>query len=594
MSQTRDSFLDLEKHLNQLEEQVNKLIITLDEWRQWKDEYETLRVDVKALPSTATREDLAAAQADFDGELVNEKELLDIFGRANSKKREQVLSTLTNRLDYVSKNIDTLAKQLDAAENKLAATRVVSNPDATDEDGLPITEIMEELDDDDNVLSYKLRRPGDNEAQLVEALEKAGVNDIPSGGLASSTQPTKGTSENVLSTKPAAKSIAAKDHAQPGSEQKPAEKTPNAPAKAPAKKKSVKFSEDTKASEPDQPTDTARRIEEIMREAKEQQGMISDPVYPADDTPEDAALREDMLSYNKDTEAYELAPVVAEMQLEHVPDDEDEDWGSDDYDDDDDDDNDNEDRWGKSSAPVDDDWKRQMLELKERLSKHSWDVKKTVDEIEEEEGQNDDANDLAEGIGRISIRPAQSKPEETEDIAAKPKKSVQFTPSLDIAEPSTPAITKEPHESVEPEENPISDVVERKPGATSTPSALGKKPSRFRANRANGTIPAVQKSPVVPQWSASEAREVPSGPADKTISTVVQERETSAAAKEPDEFDTDLLHRQATEELYKVRNRMIQKQGGFMKEDENPIQPIDEEEGGRKVSRFKAARLARS
>jgi unconventional prefoldin RPB5 interactor 1 len=40
---------------------------------------------------------------------------------------------------------------------------------------------------------------------------------------------------------------------------------------------------------------------------------------------------------------------------------------------------------------------------------------------------------------------------------------------------------------------------------------------------------------------------------------------------------------------------MIHRQGGFMKEEESEIVPFTEEEGGtKKMSRFKAARLARN
>ena len=65
---------------------------------------------------------------------------------------------------------------------------------------------------------------------------------------------------------------------------------------------------------------------------------------------------------------------------------------------------------------------------------------------------------------------------------------------------------------------------------------------------------------------------------------------------EPDEFDPALLSQEVATEYHKMRNRMIQRQGGFLKndEDESGIVPLDEEEGGpKKVSRFKAARLAR-
>lgn len=64
---------------------------------------------------------------------------------------------------------------------------------------------------------------------------------------------------------------------------------------------------------------------------------------------------------------------------------------------------------------------------------------------------------------------------------------------------------------------------------------------------------------------------------------------------EPDNMDSNLLHQEAATEYHKMRNLMIHRQGGFMKEDESEIVPLTEEEGGpKKMSRFKAARLSKS
>lgn len=45
-----------------------------------------------------------------------------------------------------------MQRQFDAAETKLASAKVVSNPDARTEEGLPVTDIYEELDEDGNVI----------------------------------------------------------------------------------------------------------------------------------------------------------------------------------------------------------------------------------------------------------------------------------------------------------------------------------------------------------------------------------------------------------------------------------------------------------
>ncbi|KAI0158231.1 hypothetical protein GGR57DRAFT_40047 [Xylariaceae sp. FL1272] len=583
MAHVRDPFLDLEKHLQQLEEQVDKLVIALDEWRQWKTEYEALQTDVQALPTAATREALSQTRQAFRGELVNDKELTDIFGTNDAKRPHQILSTVSNRLDYVSKNIDTLARQLEAAENKLAATRVVSNPEATDEDGLPITEIMEELDDDDNVVSYNLRRPGDGQQQLLQVLEEAGVKALPS---VSSAKPKP----DALAAAPADPAESRK--AQPKvckSESPPKSK----PEKAP-KKKSVAFADDTKPTfemrlaDPD----PVKRLEALYRQAKDQESIITDPIMPADESAEDAALREDMIRYNKQTLEYEMGPIVAELNLEEGSDFDEDDWGYDDEDEEDEEDD--EDDWGRSTSGVmDDDYRRQMAELRERITQRSLGKKndRSVDEV-------------SEGIGCISIK--QEPAETAETLQGKQntapqtqpeqdvKKSVRFATNSDIAEGSEPSTQQVPTRPEKPEVDPLSDVVERNSTTTiKSPPTSKKRASRFKRERANEG-PTTPFPTIAPEKPTNTVRYVPSGPEGRTMAPDILEHEPTNEIKEPDEFDASLLHQQVTEEYYKMRNKMINRQGGFLKEDESPIQPLDEDEGGpKRVSRFKAARLAK-
>lgn len=585
MTQAGGPFHDAESHLRQLEEQVDKLAIALDEWRQWKQEYEALRKEIQALSPTATRLALTRTREAFKGELVDDKELVEIFGRDDSKKRDQVVSTVSNRLDYVSKNITTLTKQLEAAEGKLATTRIVDDPDAADEEGLPITEISEELDDDDNVISYTLRRPGDSEPQLLKALEKAGVKEIPSGPKQSATSKTFDATPSTADSK-----------------QEPSlngmEKTDAPDAKQGTKKKSVAFAEDTKPATEEKPGNTVKKLEDLYRQAKEQESIISDPIMPADEPAEDAELREDMIRYNKETMMYEMAPIVAELQLEEGSA-EDDDW----YDDSEEDDDDDEDQWGRStSGVVDDEYRRQMLELKERLSKQTFGEPKEP---------NDDENDeFAEGIGRVTVRQDNVGSDENStnksavngDVTTHPTsneeatKSVRFAPSLDIAEPSPSSTRTKSSEPPRPEVDPLSDVVERRPseGTHSAPKQAGRKPSRFRKERANER-PMTQISQIAPEKPTDTTKYAPSGPEGQTLASTILEHEPSHAVKEPDELDANFLHQQVTEEYYKMRNTMIGRNGGFLKENTDPIQPLEEEEGGpKRVSRFRAARLAKS
>ncbi|KAI2604455.1 Prefoldin subunit-domain-containing protein [Hypoxylon fragiforme] len=618
MTSVKDSFIDLERHRQLLQENVDKLSKALDHWKQWRKEYDALRIDIKSLPSSASKQELTSVRKIFKGDLLNEKELVDIFGRDDSKKVEQIVSTLSNRLDYVGKNINTLTKQLEESENKLAAVTVITNPDATDEEGLPITEILEELDDDDNIVSFSLRRPGDSQPQILEALQKAGITDfssapdiseVPEASQESSnsepkaskdapspsSQPPNESRSDALSSHSLDSS--AQQHNEPEVQDKPQ-------GKPTTKKKSVTFSEDTKPDTPQEQSETAKRLEEILQKAKDQQSIISDPILPADESPEDAELREDMIRYNKQTMEYEMAPIVAELQLEEGSSGDDTDNYSD-YDDDDDDSD--EDQWGKSKLKVDDEWKLEMLELKKRLSSQAFGKTRATD----------DEDELTEGIGRITIQregsdvsngEATSHPTTEPQVEDSPppqstKKSVRFAPSLDIAEdsPTTTSIPVMPMHPEHSEVDPVSDIVmERNAAAPRPVPASTKKASRFKKGRATDSpvstkVPSFNGIPIAPEKPENYVKAVPTGPDGRTLADAVLEHEPSSEAKSPDELDATLLHQQVTEEYHKMRNKFVHRQGGFMKENEDPIQPLDEEEGGpRRMSRFKAARLAKS
>ncbi|KAI0839220.1 Prefoldin subunit-domain-containing protein [Hypoxylon sp. FL0890] len=608
MAPMKDSFLDLERHRQKLEENVNKLSKALDHWKQWKEEYEELRRNVESLPPSAGKEERRRTREKFEGDLLDEKELANLFGPDDSKKTEQIVSTLTNRLEYVTKNVNTLSKQLEDAENRLAAVTVVTNPEPTDEGGFPITEIREELDEDDNVISYSLRKPGDNRPQIIETLRKAGITGFEpttnGDQLSEASDDTHDVDMDSSKDVPSPLAERPKESQDEGSpmDLDPPSQQPEEPqveeqpkAKPAAKKKSVKFSEDTKPDEPQEKSDTAKRLEEILQMARDQQSIISDPIMPADESPDDMALREDMIRYNKDTMEYEMAPIVAELQLEEGSTED-----SDDYSDFEEDEHE-EDEWGRTKIEVDDDWKLRMLELKERLRNHEFKMKQPPD----------DDDDMFEGIGRISIRregqdalngDAESEPAlKPETPVQDTKKSVRFAQSLDIAEDTSPAPAQAPKQPKHPEVDPVSEVVLERNGGTPKPvtTPSSKKASRFRKARSNEppiikAPRALDGTPIAPDKPDISERPIPSGPEGKTLAGSVLEHEPSLETKEPDEFDANLLQKQATEEYYKLRNKLVYRQGGFMKEDENPIQPLDEEEGGpKRMSRFKAARLAK-
>ena len=591
----KDSFLDLERHRQLLEDNIEKLRKSLRHWQLWEAEYEGLKEEILAANPTPNRKELVALARGYQGELVTNKEIEDILGASASRTAAQVVNLLDRRIDYVEQNVKTIEKQIGAAEKKLAAATVISTPDVRNDEGLPLTEIVEELDEEGNIISSHTSTPGSAKPQLLEVLQKAGVKDLPEPA----PQP------RIISSQ--------------------VEKNIKTPQAAPeSKKKGVKFSDDTKTGPEGQKSKTAKRVEEIMSLARQQDAKPTEPpIIPTDESLEDAALRREMLQYGMS----EVGAVVAELELE-----EDSDWTEEDYGQDGTSSTDDEDEFGRSTGNVVDTALRQrMVELEERLG---------VRMMENIGNKASEYDIVKEGIGRIKIngqdessqadgdsmaQAASGKPpqgDKSENSPTSAKKSVRFSEKLDIAsahQPPAPVANPQKHIT-----DPVSDIVERTSPKQAVSPTTPKKTSRFRSARTatpniiNGPLasssassisPLLSLQPVIPsapkpfstsiQFSPAEERTriMPTGPEGRTLASTIVEREVplNASAAEPDELDPQLLHQEVATEYHKMRNRMIQRQGGFLKEEEGEIVPFTEEEGGpKKMSRFKAARLARS
>ncbi|KPM40696.1 hypothetical protein AK830_g5871 [Neonectria ditissima] len=587
MSGVKDSFLDLERHRLQLEDQVKKLQKGLQHWQTWDAEYEALKEEVNAVHD-ASPATLAQIKGAFEGELLKQREIDEIFGGKNLRSKDQIENILDRRIDYVTKNIESLQKQLEAAENKHAAASVISQPDATDEDGQPITEILEQLDDDDNVISYRLNKPGDSLPQVKEALEKAGLKD-PSEAVPDLKQQTP---QQQTRQRPAAQ-------AQPTSKKVQEPFRSSSPAKA------VSFAPDTKSGHVPIPkvSRNAKRVEEIMKTAKEQENLGDNkPIVPEDEDEDDAEMRRQMLAYSMG----EVSAVVAELELDDGETDDDDyefDYSDEGFEDDD------EDKYGRSTGSVlTDGYRQRMLDLEKKLGIES---RFTVQEQADggEESSSDD-----ERMGRIVVNqespapasalkstPSKSNIKEKQPAEASSKKGVRFASSLDIAPEDDRAVVlpvKEiPDKSAEPLVEPLSDVVERSGPAKPAEPKTSRRPSRFKKSRGEGTTndslpPGPMNAPA--RFLDQDRPTAPTGPEGTTLADTLVERETSAAPKPPGDFEDDMVQDEVADDYHRMRKKFIQRDGGFLKEDESPRQPLDEAEGGpERVSRFKAAKLSR-
>ena len=427
-------------------------------------------------------------------------------------------------------------------------------------------------------------------------------------------------------------------------------------AKPTQRKKSVSFTPDTKTLDANRPpiktpskkvngyprvfgpptsatSDSPSAKNRPNAEEDDSDDSLSDTVLP-EEPPEDAALRRQMLKYGME----EVGSIVAQIDLdegESTPPYSDDDNDSDvDYDDTTDED---EDHFGRTKKRVvGDGYREQMLELERKLNA----------KIMENVGPHADVpvagsieaeKDREEQPAALSVASNRA-----DEIVAPRKKGVRFAESLDISQaPSTKFDTTTKasfKESFNPD-RPIADsIVERTVPATSTSSAHSKpkKVSRFKATRSegvptpsSGTNPSTtaaktlfdtpshttissptsgsdptseNQPPSRPTPTTIRPPPIPSGPPGKIQSSILIERpppKTTTEVAEPDEFDPALMHQELAVEYHRLRNRMIQRNGGFVQEEEEPAEtPIvdDEEEqqhlaGGKKMSLFKAARL---
>lgn len=659
--QQRDILDDLARHTEMLEAQLGKLKGALDHWRLLEAEYEALSDEVRHARSRgpvssgsetttplAVQTELVRIRRDFDGQLVDHETVCELFGARTgqtiTRSVDHIARAIGRRLDYVRQNAATLQKQVEAAANKLAVAQVVSRPGMPaiggegDEDGelYAVTDIVEELDDDDNVVNVQLNTPSNTQPQVLAALEKAGVDKMPA-----SVPATAAAVENNVAPESSA--------------------TPEEPVKA---RTNVSFADDTKAGhgEDEEGGNTAgemsfaaQRVERIMRSAKDQEALVnaSSAVIPADESSDDAALRREMLEYSMS----QIGPIVAQLDIDEMSDgdsenDEDEGYNDDEYDDDDGGSGDDEDQYGRSKySVIDKAYREQMRELEKRLGVAPLDASAMAAAAAARD-------EVAESLGRIRIsgspaasetnghsRPTQplAKPVvpltsafksaakgEGVSSSAKPSskgkesgraKKVSFASALDVAtaeaEPTPAAAAAKPPQKQptstpsEPLVEPLSDVVERVRSAArpaAEPAKPPKRVSRFKMARAEGggsggggaaaappaTTGGLPKGPLeapVRFLDQEPVAATPEGPEGLTHAATVVERQAVTQPKEPSELGATILLQETATEYHRTRNRLIQQQGGFLQASQAAVVPVGEEDGGPHISKFKAARL---
>ncbi|CAD0088029.1 unnamed protein product, partial [Aureobasidium vineae] len=216
-----------------MEENVAKLRKSLQHWRTWDAEYEGLKEELSSGVNVQYEKDCTK---NF---ILTIPEIFDLFGIGKGPIRHpiEVSRLVDRRLDYVQQNVSTISKQVEKTESQLSEVleEMDRENDDTQEPGLPMTEIIEELDEDGNIISSKVTQPEHQTAQIIETLRKAGLKDMDS------------KSKNDDSTKDSASDTTKKPEAAPASKgQETSEASDDAPK---ATKKGVSFAEEVQERE---------------------------------------------------------------------------------------------------------------------------------------------------------------------------------------------------------------------------------------------------------------------------------------------------------------------------------------------------------
>ncbi|KAF4553086.1 Hypothetical protein D9617_8g050990 [Elsinoe fawcettii] len=549
-----EAIQQIDRQRIELESNMEKLEKALTHWQTWDAEYEGLKEELLDLEADGKADAIERIATDYGGELLTEKD--------------------------VSQNIRTISKQIDTARIGLIELEDESGTRGLSEQGLPVSEIIEELDDNDNIISSKVTKPEEVTANILDTLRKAGVKDVPVAPAQDQTI------VNDTAAKPSGATSQAKVSASmTGS---PAITSTNLPPTGPGQqmRKGAKVkADDSKPVSNTLLQGSFSEKDRVIELDDDDEFIGSTAVLPQDESPEDAQLRREMLNYHLN----EVGNVVAEMDILEGDSDDDEFYDElQDLQDSDgvsetSDISDEEDQHGRSLRPVvTEEYRKQMRELERRLNGPA------IGNL----GPQPNGIDLAAPFKDVPDPEPTIKPTLKPAANAKKEngaKSVRFAEGLDIS-PAPQSSTLAPQvKQPRPASTLADNVMERSTSETSSPATSSKpaKVSRFKQNRTEAVPSPAEEQPAPPPRD------------EKTLADAVIERPAAIQAPapfEPDDLDSEVQRRQLTTEYYRLRNNMIQQQGGFKMTDEDREEPLmEEQEDGKvkKVSRFKAARLQR-
>jgi unconventional prefoldin RPB5 interactor 1 len=619
--------VQIEKQRQELEGRVSQLQKSLQHWQTWEIEYDGLREEIASLPPDCTRNEIYEVAKDFGAKLIDNDELETIIGDARETQRSQahIVNLLVKRVDYVSRNVRTLEKLILEVREKSNTLLLAGSLGSEEETSLPPADIVEEIDDDGNVISAKVETSSLAAPQLKGILKKAGgedqveTNDIVHKANGLNRAVKKGLDESQRKE--------SRGLSQSTSELPQTADQSRANRSSSLADIEARFADD-KGGDKQASCKSAIALESTHQAIE--QGKLSEAVTTcATDTPEEAALRYDMVQYGLG----EVGNIVAELELDEASSDVS-------YDDDGDEamdftsDGDSDEAFDVDSGDESDDEngmakhpvisrkyleRMKMLEAKHGIkamqnlgpdsSKLPKDVQKELDmplviNQVRRAAENDDQE-------ANTATPAPKRPNKD---PKKRQKQVAFAADLDIAPERGPETKLSHRPALRPGrltlEPAMEQIVERQLptksiGQIHTGSrSADRKFSQFRRTRdSKPQTPLFPPSAIsrAPLESPTTSDQEPSPPVHQIQSDTIIERDPRGQARppDPDEIDDEMHRQEIAGEYHKLRSRMIQYQGGFVGAGESdnygdelrPLPMVDEDGKERKISRFRAARL---
>lgn len=561
--------VQIDKQLAALEENISKLKASLRYWQTWEIDYEGLREEFERLNDDCTDQEIQAAARESNPEAVDEKEIDTLIASCSTskKRKSQLVDRLAKRVDYVVRNASTVQNQLSEAQKKRNAMLLAERSDLQDQAALPLSEITEQLADDGKVISSSVQTPKDTAPRLAQVLHEAGLEELGISG---------GRLESFTDK----------------SERRPQGHDAN--ANVTEIMSAPRASDSTKSLSVETPSAGATAESKGSDAAMELESNPSSPIVQVDESPADAFLRREMLEYTPD----DVGAVVAQLEIDDNSDDIDSDASIHDFMDEDDlqvddsEDSDALDDTGRSlKSLLTDEYRQEMMALERKLNAGSM------------QNIGPTRKDFAEKLEPASITQTTGDANLSVDQKAsttktkKPPKKVAFAKNLDIAPPilRKAADAESDHQASKHPQAPIAPEHARQ-DATTIPSRNKARVSKFKASRSANTQASNSPNPSI-HSPLSDQKSVSSGfSKDEIQSDIVVERPSGfsrSGAKPPssDEIDISLHQKEIKGEFRKMRNHIIQQQGGFTEELDPQEEVPLEDKTGKKISRFRAARM---